>query len=341
MRKLLVVAGVALALFRAGDAVAQGQEFYRDKIIHLIVGYAPGGSFDQYSRLIARHLGKHIPGNPTTIVENMPGASGIIVANHLYARAKPDGLTIGAWAAPLVLQHVLGNEAIKFDGRKFGYLGVPTPYDSGCYFRRETGIKTMEDWLAAKRTIKASSIGPGTSTSDVPKLVKAALGIPLDVIEGYRGGAEARMAVVSGEVDAHCGSWQATKNAWRSELESGKIRLVVQVSLRAHPDLKQVPLAINYAKTEEARLYVRIAHNAHGLQFPYSVPPGTPPDRLQILQKAFMDAFKDPELLAEAKKADLEIDPVDGPTMGKIFAEWYEMDPVTVGTLKQLLIRKN
>lgn len=338
MAKRFYRAALTLAVLYASSALAQ--EFYRGKVLHFIVGYSPGGSFDQYTRLIARHIGKYIPGNPSTVVENMPGAGGIIAANHLYNRVKPDGLTVAAWAAPLVLQHMLGNDAIKFDGRKFGYLGVPSPYDTGCYFNRESNIRTMEDWLAAKRPVKISSIGPGTSTSDVPKLLRAALRLPMEIVEGYKGGAEARLAVVSGEVDGFCGSWQATKTVWRSELESGKVRLVVQVALKVHPELKHVPLAISYAKDEQARLLLRIADNAHGYQFPYSVPPGTPPERLQTLQRAFTEALRDRELLAEAKKADLEIDPVDGPTVAKIFAGLYELDAAIVAHLKQLLVHK-
>ena len=339
-RVLLSAATVALGFLHQMGGVAHGQDFYKGKTIHFIVAYSAGGSFDLYTRVIARHISKYIPGNPTTVVDNMTGAGGIIVANHLYNRAKPDGLTVGAWASPLVLQHVLGNEAILFDGRKFGYLGVPSPYDTGCYFGRDSGINTMEDWFAAKRTIKISSIGPGTSTSDVPKLLKVALRLPLEVIDGYKGGAEARLAVVSGEVDAFCGSWQATKTVWRSELEARKVHQVVQASLKPHPELKSIPLAINYAKTEEARLFLKIADNAHGYQFPYSVPPGTPPDRLQILQKAFMDVLKDSELLAEAKKGDLEIDPIDGPTLAKIFAGLYELDSGTTAKLKEILVPK-
>ena len=339
-RVLLSAATVALGFLHQMGGVAHGQDFYKGKTIHFIVAYSAGGSFDLYTRVIARHISKYIPGNPTTVVDNMTGAGGIIAANHLYNRAKPDGLTVGAWASPLVLQHVLGNEAILFDGRKFGYLGVPSPYDTGCYFGRDSGINTMEDWFAAKRTIKISSIGPGTSTSDVPKLLKVALRLPLEVIDGYKGGAEARLAVVSGEVDAFCGSWQATKTVWRSELEARKVHQVVQASLKPHPELKSIPLAINYAKTEEARLFLKIADNAHGYQFPYSVPPGTPPDRLQILQKAFMDVLKDSELLAEARKGDLEIDPIDGPTLAKIFAGLYELDSGTTAKLKEILVPK-
>ncbi|HEX9455016.1 MAG TPA: tripartite tricarboxylate transporter substrate-binding protein, partial [Candidatus Binatia bacterium] len=172
-----------------------GAQEYKDKTLTFVVGYSPGGSFDLYARVIARHIGRYLPGNPTRIVENMTGAGGIIAANHLYNRVKPDGLTIGAWASPLVLQHVMGNEAAQFDGRKFGYLGIPSPYDTVCMFNQQSGISKMDDWINAKRPQKISTIGPGTSTSDIPKLLKAALNLPMDVIDGYKGGADARLAV--------------------------------------------------------------------------------------------------------------------------------------------------
>jgi tripartite-type tricarboxylate transporter receptor subunit TctC len=318
---------------------AQAQEFYKDKTIRFIVGYSAGGSFDLYTRVIARHFSKHIPG-PTTLVENMTGASGIIAANHLYNIAKPDGLTIGAWAAPLVLQQIMGNEAVKFDARKFGYLGVPSPYDTVCTFNDKSGIATIDDWFKAKRPMKISSIGPGTSTSDIPRLLKAALNLPLDVLEGYKGGADARLAVESGEVDGYCGSWQTVETVWRSAYESGKIHAVLQASLQSHPRYKKVPLAINYAKTDLAKQLVTVADSAHGAQFPYTVPPGMAKDRLDLLQKAFVDTLKDPEFLAEAKKSKLDIEVIDGPTIAKKFGALFELKPDTVAKLKEVLLPK-
>jgi tripartite-type tricarboxylate transporter receptor subunit TctC len=327
-------------LIVAASAPSLAQDFYKDKTITFIVGYSPGGTYDQYTRLIARHISKYLPGTPTTVVENMPGAGGIIAANHLYNRAKPDGLTVAAWASPLILQHVMGNEATKFNGRKVGWLGIPASYDTACHFSQESGIKTVDDWFAAKRPIKISSIGPGTSLSDVPKLLKAAIGLPLEMVEGYKGGAEARLAVENGEVDGSCASWQATKVTWRSQMDSGKIRVILQATLKSHPDLKTVPLAINYAKSDEARTLLRVADNVHVYQFPYSVAPGTPPDRLQLLQQAFVRTLRDRDLLAEANKAHLEIDPVDGPTTAKTFAGLYELSPSLIGKLKDLLVAK-
>ena len=319
---------------------AGAQDFYKDKTIRFIVGYSAGGSFDLYTRVIARHFSKHVPGNPTTLVENMTGASGIIAANHLYNIAKADGLTIGAWAAPLVLQQIMGNEAVKFDARKFGYLGVPSPYDTVCTFNDKSGIATMNDWLNAKRPAKISSIGPGTSTSDIPKLLKAALNLPLDVLDGYKGGADARLAVESGEVDGYCGSWQTVETVWRSAYESGKIHAVLQASLESHPRYKQVPLAINYAKTDLAKQLVTVADSAHGAQFPYTVPPGLAKDRLELLQKAFVDTLKDPEFLAEATKSKLDIEVIDGPAVAKKFGALFDLQPATVAKLKEVLLPK-
>ncbi len=333
----LATAAAVLLGFAPGTPA---QDIYKDKTLTFIVGYSPGGTYDQYTRLIARHISKYLPGNPSRIVENMPGAGGIITANHLYNRVKPDGLTVAAWASPLILQHVMGNDAIKIDGKKVGWVGIPGPYDTACHFNQASAIRTMDDWVNSKRPMKISSIGPGTSLSDVPKLLKAALNLPIDMVEGYRGGAEARLAVESGEVDGLCASWQATKVTWRSQMEAGKIRVVLQATLRSHPDLKKVPLAINYAKSEEARTLLRVADNVHVYQFPYSVAPGTPPERLQILQQAFVKTLRDRDLLAEAKKADLEVAPIDGPTTAKTFAGLYELSPTLIAQLKEILIPK-
>jgi tripartite-type tricarboxylate transporter receptor subunit TctC len=332
------LAGICLVLALA--APLRAQDFYAGKTVRIVVGYSAGGSFDLYSRMIARHMNKHLPGNPTIIVENMTGAGGIIAANHVFNQAKPDGLTIGAWAAPLILQHIMGNEAAKFDGRKFGYLGVPSPYDTLCTFNQQSGVKTIDDWFAAKRPMKISSIGPGTSTSDVPKLLKEALGLPLQLVEGYKGGADARLAVESGEVDGYCGSWQTVKTVWRPAFESGRIHSVLLATLKQNPELKNVPLAIKYAKTDEAKLLLRIADNAHVAQFPYSLPPSVPAERVKLLQNAFIQTLKDPELLTEAKKSDLDIDPIDGPTIAKTFAGLYDIDPGTSAKLKAILAPK-
>lgn len=336
MIAVIVTAAVAIGY----SPTAQAQDYYKDKTVTFIVGYSPGGSFDLYARVIARYIGRYLPGNPTRIVENMTGAGGIIAANHLYNRVKPDGYTIGAWASPLVLQHIMGNEAAQFDGRKFGYLGIPSPYDTVCTFNQQSGVFKMDDWINSKRPQKIAAIGPGTSTSDIPKLLKAALNLPTDVIDGYKGGADARLAVESGEVDGYCGSWGTVETVWRGAFETKKIHAVLQASLKSHPKYKQIPLAISYAKTDEARELLRVADNAHGAQFPFTVPPGMAKDRLELLQRAFIKTLKDGDLVAETKKSQLDIDPVDGPTIAKTLTALYDLKPATVARLKEILLPK-
>jgi tripartite-type tricarboxylate transporter receptor subunit TctC len=313
---------------------------YKDKTLTIVVGYSAGGSFDLYARVLARYIGRYLPGNPTRIVENMTGAAGIIAANHLYNRVKPDGFTIGAWASPLVMQHVMGNEAVQFDGRRFGYLGIPSEYDTVCTFNQQSGITKMDDWINAKRPQKISTIGPGTSTSDIPKILKAALNLPMDVIDGYKGGADARLAVESGEVDGYCGSWGTVETVWRSAYESKKIVPVLQVAHKPQAKYKHLPLAQGYAKTDEARELLKVAVDIHVAQFAFSVPPGMAKDRLELLQRAFMRAFKDADLLAEAKRSQLDVDPVDGPAVTKTLTGLYDLKPATVARLKDILLPK-
>jgi Tripartite tricarboxylate transporter family receptor len=341
-RKIKLIIGLVVGMFGASTSacIAASQDVFKDKTLTFIVGYSPGGSFDLYARVIARNIGRHLPGNPIRVVENMTGAGGIIAANHLYNRVKPDGLTIGAWASPLILQHIMGNEAAQFDGRKFGYLGIPSPYDTVCTFNQQSRVTKMDDWLNAKRPQKIAAIGPGTSTSDIPKLLKAALELPMDVIDGYKGGADARLAVENGEVDGYCGSWGTLETVWRSAYQSKKIHPVLQASLKSQPKYKHIPLAINYAKTDEARDLLAVADNAHGAQFPFTVPPGMSKDRLEILQRAFINTLKDPDLVAEANKSQLDIDPVDGPTVAKTLTSLYDLKPTTVARLKEILLPK-
>src|SRR5574341_1982779 len=294
MPKCARLLALAIAVVIGNQWSVSAQE-YKDKTVTIIVGYSPGGSFDLYARVRARYIGRHLPGNPTRIVENMTGAGGLIAANHLYNRVKPDGFTIGAWASPLVLQQIMGNEAAQFDGRRFGYLGIPSEYDTVCTFNQQSGITKMDDWIHAKRPQKISTIGPGTSTSDIPKLLKAALNLPMDVIDGYKGGADARLAVESGEVDGYCGFWGTLETVWRSAYEGKKIVAVLQVARKSQPQYKHVPLADNYAKTEEARELLKIANDVHIAQFPFSVPPGMAKDRLELLQRAFVRTFRSEE----------------------------------------------
>jgi len=320
-------------------ANATAQDFYQGKTIRLIVGFAAGGGFDTYSRAIARHLGKHIPGNPSIVVENMNGAGSLIAANHIFNAAKPDGLTLGNWIGPLVVQQALGNPAAKFDGRKFGYLGVPVADSGVCALTKVSGVASADEWLAAKKPVKLGGTAPGSTTDDVPKIVAAAIGLPMQMISGYKGTADIRLAADSGEIDGGCWAWESIKPTWQKGLEEGTVKIVIQTMTESHPELKHVPLAIKYAKSDDARAMLDVVNGPYGqLARPYTTPPGLPKDRLELLQKAFMDTMKDPEFLADAKKAKLDIQPLDGPRATKQFAALYELNPGLKAKLKDIVI---
>lgn len=328
------------ALLVASAQPAQSQDFYQGKTITFIVGASPGGSFDTYTRRIGHHLSRYVPGNPSVIVKNMPGAGSLVAANHVYNRTEPDGLTIGGFAAALVLQQVMGSQATKFDGRKFGWIGSPSSYHSICVMRKESGIKTIEDWFAAKRAPHLSGMGPGAGPSDIPRILNAAIGLPLKLVEGYRGGSKVRHALEVGEVDGYCGSWQGVERVWEDAIRAGKYVVVIQASPEAHPDLTHVPLAVNYAKSEEAKRLLDVNETIHGIEFVYSTSPGVPKERLQILRTAFMQTLRSPEFVAETKKAGLEIDPADGGTIAKKLDSLYDLPASTVSKLKEVLAPK-
>lgn len=341
MGSSFIVAVLGLALFGAQASGGSVEEFYQGKTIRFVVGFAAGGGFDTYTRMIARHFGKHVPGNPSTLVENMTGAGSMIAANHIFNRSEPDGLTIGNFIGPLVLQHFLGNPGAKFDGRKFGWLGVPTPDSGVCALTKASGIKTAEDWLASKRPIKLGGTAPGSTTDDGPRLVSAAIGLPIQMISGYKGTSQIRLAADGGEIDGGCWAWESVKPTWAKGLETGEVNIVLQTMFESHPELRHVPLASKYAKTDDARELLKIVNGPYGvLARPYSVPPGMPKDRLEILQKAFMATTRDPALLAEAEKAKLDFEPTDGPTAARLFAEIYEMKPAMVARLKEIILPK-
>ena len=332
----LIVIGFSLA-FRIGTASSQ-EPFYKGKTIRIIVGFSAGGGYDAYARLIARHLSKYLPGNPTVLVENMAGAGSLISANHIYKVAKPDGLTIGHFIGGLFLQQLLGKPGIEFDARRFEYLGVPAQDDFMLAISKASGITSAEQLMSSKTPIKLGGVSTGSGTDDLPNLLKATIGLPVQLVSGYKGTADIRLAFNSGEIQGLSNSWQSFRATWRSELESGELFVVLQETLAAHPELPRVPLAINLARTEEAKKLIRVVVQVHGPTVrPLALPPGTPKDRVQTLRKAFMDVMKDQELLAEAQKSRLEINPLDGPELERGINEIFALDSALVNRLKDIL----
>jgi tripartite-type tricarboxylate transporter receptor subunit TctC len=336
---ILLLAIGALFGFATCIASVHAQEpFYRGKTIRLIVGLAPGGGYDLYSRVIARHMGKHIPGNPTIVVDNMTGAGSVIAANYMYHSAKPDGLTIGHVLGGLFLQQLLGNPAIKFDSRKFEYIGVPAQDHFLIGLSKATGITSFENWMVSKKPIKLGGVAPGGATDDIPKVLEATLGLPAKVVTGYKGTGPIRLAFDSGEVDGVCNAWESFKSTWRNQLDSGEVVIVLQATVKAHPELPNLPVAFDFAKTEEAKKLIQVVTRVHGPSTrPYFLSPGTPKERVQILRKSYMDTMKDPDFLADAKKANLDLNPDDGTGLERNVKEIFNLPPALVAKLKEIL----
>ncbi|MEX0804074.1 MAG: tripartite tricarboxylate transporter substrate-binding protein [Candidatus Binatia bacterium] len=321
----------------AAPVLAQSS-FYQGKTVRIIVGASAGGGYDTYSRTIARHIGKHVPGNPTFAVENMPGAGFLISANHMYKVAKPDGLTIGHFIGGLFLQQLLGKPGIEFDARKFEYVGAPGQDNYVLGVAKSTGITSIEQWLSSKTIVKLGGVGAGSATDDIPKVLAIAIGLPIQLVSGYKGTADVRLAFSSGEVQGVCNSWESFKATWRKEVDAGEINVVLQNIPKQHPDLPKIPLAISYAKTDEGKKLIRaLVHSVGPTARPYMLPPGTPKDRVQILRRAFMDTMKDPEFLADAKKVKLDINALDGAELERNVHAVFDLDPALVPRAKEIL----
>ena len=339
-RRLCLVAtflvGFGLLL---GRAAAADDGFYKGKTIRLIVAFSAGGGYDTYSRTIARHLGKYIPGSPTVVVDNMTGAGGFIHANYMFKQAKPDGLTIGNNSGGLFLQQVMGAKGIEFDGKKFEYIGAPAVDHLTCAISKASGVTSIEKWFASKEPVRFGGVGPGGFASDLPRVLQAALGLPVKVIDGYKGTSDIRLATESGELAGSCLSWDSYKTTWRKQIESGDVNIIIQAMPKKHPELANVALAMDYAKSDEAKRLIK--HGAHDLAVsarPYFLAPGTPRARVQVLRKAFADALRDPELLAEAKKASFVIEHISGEDLEAIVHGLYKIEPAFAARMKQILV---
>jgi tripartite-type tricarboxylate transporter receptor subunit TctC len=331
-----LLAGLGL-LWTATGAFAQ-EPFYKGKSVRIIVGGSAGGGYDTYTRTIARHLGKHVPGNPAFVVENMTGAGSLIAANHVYKVAKPDGLIIGHFIGGLILQHVLGKPGIEFDGRKFEHLGVPAQDSTTVGISKVSGVTSIDNWLSTKTTLKFGGVGPGAATDDVAKIVRATVGVPLQLVSGYKGTADIKLAVNSGELNGLVNSWESFKSGWIKEIETGSVMVLLQMLPQRHPDLSSVPAILDYVKSEDGRKIVQTGVFDYGaIARPYVFPPGTPKDRVAMLRKGLADTYKDPEFLADAKKARLDMSPLSGEELEKIVDRTYKLDQNLVAKLKDIL----
>jgi tripartite-type tricarboxylate transporter receptor subunit TctC len=330
------VAAAAFAVVPAMGWAQSPAEFYKGKNVELYVGYSAGGGYDVYARMVARYMGKHIPGSPTVVVKNMDGAGSLRLANALYNSLPKDGTVFGTVARGAAFDPLLGNKAAQFDASKFSWIGSANDEVSVCVAWHTSGITKIEDTF--NKELIVGGTGPSADTDQFPRIANGVLGTKMKIVTGYPGGNDVSLAMERGEVQGRCGwSWSsviATRKDW---YDSKKINVLVQLSLAKHPDLPNVPLILDLAKTPEQKQILTLVFARQALGRPFLAPPGIPQDRVDALRKAFMDTMKDPEFLAEAEKAKLEITPIDGAKVQQIVAEAYKVDPAIAKKTEELL----
>jgi tripartite-type tricarboxylate transporter receptor subunit TctC len=342
--KMQLISAFVVAVFlgvTANGASAQ-TPYYGGKTLRLIVGQAPGGGYDTYVRTIARHIAKHIPGNPSITVENMEGAGSLKSANYVYKQATPDGLTIVIFNNSLVVQSALGDPRIKVDFRKLGWVGAPSVGVPVCMVMGFTGLKTLDDVLKAKISLKAGATRAGSAGYDMPLILNKTMGTKFEVISGFTGTATTRVALQKHEINAFCSQWESMRVTARAMLDAkGDEKLIPFVigDRWDDPEVKDLPLIKDVIKDPKKYAIYRAWESQMDFQRPLTVPPGTPKDRLEILRTALAETLKDPDLLADAKKSKLVITAVSGEKTEKLVDEILSMPQDAKDSLA-FLVRK-
>jgi putative tricarboxylic transport membrane protein len=337
-KRTLVVLAVSALVSWATNATLAQEPFYKGKTIRIVVATSAGGGFDAYTRMITRHMGKFVPGNPAFVVENMPGAGHLIGANHVYKVAKPDGLTLGHFQGGLFLHQVFGRPGIEFDAKQFEFIGSPIKESRACAFTKASGITSVEKWLASKTPVKLGGIG-GAAPDDIARMLAATTALPIQLVAGYKGTSEIRMAAESGELAGGCWTWDSIRATWTKAIQSGDAVVVLQLLSKPHPELASIPLAQSLAKSDEARQLMQAGvQDPADYYRPYVLPPRTPKDRVGILRKALQDTMKDPDFLADAAKSRLDIDPVTGTELENLVRGLFKLSPSMISKLKTILL---
>ena len=316
-------------------------EFYKGKTVRIIVGFSAGGGYDAYSRVIGRHLHKHIPGNPTVVVDNMAGAGSILAANHINNVAPKDGTIIGNFSGQIILEQLFANPAVQYDMAKFPILGVPIGETYLLVVTRKPGVTKYEEVLGPKSKQIVMGGIPGSTVEQAPIIMRDALGANIKVVSGYKGTSDIRLAIDSGEVDGLFNSWTSLKITSLDKIKSGEWLVLAQIGeepIRDLPNSSNIPTLPLLAKTAEQRELLRFgiaAPNQFGKI--YVLPPGAPQDRTSALQAAFTKTFEDKEFLAEADKGRLEIDPVGAQQAHGLITDLMGMSPAVKAQLQKML----
>jgi tripartite-type tricarboxylate transporter receptor subunit TctC len=335
-----IIASVAPLLVAAQAHAQSPADFYKNRTLDLYVGYSVGGGYDLYARVLARHIGRHIPGNPTVVVKNMEGAGSLRLANWLYRVGAKDGSVFATIGRGTGFDPLLGVPAAQFDAPRFTWIGSGNHEVSVCVaYEGRSGITTFADLRTKEMTVGGT--GASADTDQFPRVVNGVLGTRMKVVSGYPGGNDIVLAMERGEVQGRCGwSWSSVKSTHGAMIAENKLHVLLQLSLHKHPDLPDVPLVVDLATTDDERQILTLIFARQVMGRPFVAPPGIPADRAETLRSAFMATMTDPAFLAEAEKAQLEVNPVAGADLQKLVAEIYQTPPEVAKRAAQLLTAK-
>jgi tripartite-type tricarboxylate transporter receptor subunit TctC len=323
MRRAVVIGSIVWLAATSAAAVADPvEDFYRGRNITMVIGYSVAGGYDNYARVVARHLGNHIPGNPTILPQNMPGAGSLRSANWLYNAAPKDGSVIGMFSRGMAMEPLIGTSQTQFDAQKFSWLGSGTNEVSTCVTWHESPVKTWADALKIPFTVGGE--GSGSDPDIFATVVRNVFGVKLRLVSGYPGSAEVALAIERREVDGRCGwSYSSLKLQRPDWVTNKQVNILVQLALAKTPELPDVPLITDFATTDRQRQILRLVFSRQAMARPFTAPPGIPADRKAALRKAFSETMKDPAFLEEAKQRGLEVNPVSGDEIEALIADLY------------------
>jgi tripartite-type tricarboxylate transporter receptor subunit TctC len=347
VRKIAIVLAVLLSVSFAGSARA-GQagydekavaDFYRGKTVNIVVGHSAGGGFDRYARAIARHLGKYIPGNPSIIVNNMVGAGTMVSANYTYNQAPRDGTVINSFDGGLWPSQLYGSPAVQFDMTKLNYIGAPDTFKYIMVATKRSGITKMEEIMTGAKEVIVGAV-PNTSIQHAATFLRDVMGGRVKLVAGFKGTAEIRLAMQSGEVNSVITGWETLGASNYQDFVSGEWLILSQWVEEPLKDLpqKNVPSIYQFARNNEEREMLKLGLvKPHSYARPYAMPPGVPPERVRAVQEAFLKTLNDPEFVAEAEKARMTLNPIPGPTLHNLIVEGLSMPAALKEKLRPIL----
>ncbi len=323
-----------LTLANAPPASAQSDTL-AGKTVQMIIGFGPGGGYDLWGRTVARHIGKHLPGNPSVIPQNMPGAGSYTATNYIYSVAPKDGTVLGIIARDAALGPLSGAPGARFDATRLSWIGTPTKETNVCVAFHTAKVKTLQDLF--RQQLIVGDTGPGTGTRSYPKVLNDLLGTKFKIVGGFPSSVEVFLAMERGEVDGICESLDSIRNRRPDWIPAGKIAVLLQAGARPDPDLKGVPFVLDLARNEEQRQTLEYVYAGQGIGRPFVAPPDLPAARLKMLRDAFSATMKDTGFAEEARKSKLDLEPEDGEHLAALIAKIYATPKPIVDKIANLI----